>query len=197
MGNPQLEDLDDLDDVTTGARIEAEDTGREDGFADDEVSLEELDESLREEERDAEMAVGGPIDTQHSDGSAYYPLEAQQQGLVYIPPDDPPVLPSDDLQQVEMAAGFGKDVEFEDPRARRSPDRLKGNDWDLQAEIMSILHKSSLTNQMTDVQVRVRNGVAHLSGAVETLDDVDVVCSVVQTAPGITDVQEELIVTSL
>lgn len=194
MPNPQLEDL---DDVRTGERVDADDTGRADGFPGDEISLEELEEELQAHAREAEFEEDGPVDTQHGDGTAYYPLKAQQQGLVYNPPDDPPILPSDDPQGIEIAAGFGKEVVFDDPRAESTPERLAGSDWDVQARIETVLRKSSLTNQMTGVRVRVEGGVAYLSGEVETLDDIDVVCSVVQEIDGVGDVEEELIVTSL
>jgi hypothetical protein len=194
MANPQLEDLDDL---RAGARIEEDDTGQPDGFAGEEISLEQLEEELQAQTREEEMDEDGTVDTQHGDGTAYYPLKAQQQGLVYIPPDDPPILPSDDLQGIEIAAGFGKEVELDDPRPEDTPERLAGNDWDLQARIMTVLRKSSLTNQMTAIQVQVEDGVAYLSGEVETLDDIDIVCSVVQDIDGVKDVEEELIVTSL
>lgn len=194
MPNPKLEDLDDL---RAGARIEAEDTGRPDGFAGDEISLEELEEEMQAQAREDELDEDGPVDTQHGDGTAYYPLKAQQQGLVYIPPDEPPVLPSDDPQGIEIAAGFGKDLVFDDPRGEDTPDRLAGADWDLQARVEAVLRKSSLTNQMTDIKVAVEDGIVYLSGEVETLDDIDVVCSVVQAIDGVEDVEEELIVTSL
>ena len=105
MPNPQLEDL---DDVRTGERIEADDTGRPDGFAGEEISLEELEEELQAQTREEELDEDGTVDTQHGDGTAYYPLKAQQQGLVYIPPDDPPVLPSDDLQQIARQLAASK-----------------------------------------------------------------------------------------
>lgn len=189
--------LDDADNITEGERLGIEDTSIVDEFEGDEISLEALEERLAEEEREAEFDEDGPVDTQHGDGTAYYPLKAQQQGLVYIPPDDPPILPSDDPQGIEIAAGFAKESQFEDPRGEYVPERLAGGDWDLQARIESVLHKSSLTNQMGDVRVQVADGIAYLSGKVETLDDIDVVCSVVQEIDGVVDVEEELIVTSL
>jgi hypothetical protein len=189
--------LDDADNITEGERLGIEDTSIVDEFEEDEISLEALEERLAEEEREAEFDEDGPVDTQHGDGTAYYPLKAQQQGLVYIPPDDPPILPSDDPQGIEIAAGFAKESQFEDPRGEYVPERLAGGDWDLQARIESVLHKSSLTNQMSDVRVQVEDGIAYLSGKVETLDDIDVVCSVVQEIDGVVDVEEELIVTSL
>jgi hypothetical protein len=189
--------LDDADDITEGERLGLEDTSIVDEFEEDEISLEALEERLADEERDAEFDEDGPVDTQHGDGTAYYPLKAQQQGLVYVPPDDPPILPSDDPQGIEIAGGFAKESQFEDPRGEHVPERVAGGDWDLQARIASVLRKSSLTNQMTDVQVQVEDGVAYLSGKVETLDDIDVVCSVIQQIEGVVDVEEELIVTSL
>ena len=88
--------LDDADNITEGERLGIEDTEMLDEFDEDEISYEALEERLAEEERAAEFDEDGPVDTQHGDGTAYYPLEAQQQGLVYVPPDDPPILPSDD-----------------------------------------------------------------------------------------------------
>jgi hypothetical protein len=189
--------LDDADNITEGERLGIEDTSVLDEFEEDEISFEALEERLAEEERAAEFDEDGPVDTQHGNGTAYYPLKAQQQGLVYVPPDDPPILPSDDPQQIEMGVGFAKEAQFEDPRGEYVPERLAGGDWDLQARIVSVLHKSSLTNQMTDVQVQVEDGIVYLSGRVDTLDDIDVVCSVVEQVEGVVDVEEELIVTSL
>lgn len=189
--------LDDAANITEGERLGIEDTSVIDEFDEEEISLEALEERLAEEEREAEFDEDGPVDTQHGDGTAYYPLEAQQQGLVYVPPDDPPILPSDDPQGIEIAAGFAKESQFEDPRGEDVPERLVGGDWDLQARIESVLHKSSLTNQMTEVQVEVEDGIVYLSGKVDTLDDIDVVCSVIQQIDGVVDVEEELIVTSL
>lgn len=189
--------LDDANNVTEGERIGLEDTSILDEFEGDEISFEAIEERMAELEREAEFDEDGPVDTQHGDGTAYYPLKAQQQGLVYIPPDDPPILPSDHPEGIEIATGFAKEAQFEDPRGEYVPERLAGGDWDLQARVEAVLRKSSLTNQMTDVRVQVEDGIVYLSGRVETLDDIDVVCSVVQQIEGVDDVEEELIVTSL
>lgn len=194
MANPPLENPDDL---TTGQRVDFDESDFEPGDAGEEISLEELEEDLIAREQEAEFDEDGRVDTAHSDGTAYYPLKAQQQGLVYIPPDDPPVLPSDDLQGIEIAAGFAKDVELDDSRGEVPPDHVAGGDWDLQARITDMLRKSSLTNYLPDIRVRVRDGVVYLSGRVETLDDIDVVCSLIQDIDGVEDVEEELEVASL
>ena len=53
-------------------------------------SLEALDEA--EEELRREWEAGDMVDTAHTDGSTSNPHQAQEQGLVYDPPSDPPVL---------------------------------------------------------------------------------------------------------
>jgi hypothetical protein len=69
----------------------------------DDYDREEIDS---DDEWEEELAEGTLYDTQHTDGSTHNPEEAWEQGLVYIPPEDPPVLPSDEQQGVEIAAGF-------------------------------------------------------------------------------------------
>jgi hypothetical protein len=189
--------LDDADNITEGERLGIEDTDVLDEFDEEEISYEALEERLEEEERAFEFDEDGPVDTQRGDGTAYYPLKAQQQGLVYDPPDDPPILPSDAPEGIEIAAGFAKETQLEDPRGEDVPQRFAGADWDIQARIVAVLHKSSLTNQMTGIQVEVRDRVAYLSGNVDTLDDIKVVCSTIEQVEGVVDVEEELIVTSL
>ena len=158
-----------------------------------EVSLEELEELSRKRSHELELEVEGRVETQHSDGSAYYPLEADQQGLVYTPPDDPPVLPSATPQGVEMGSGFGKAMEDDDdPRAEILPRRVRNDDADLEEKVIESLRKNGETANMTDIRVRVRNGVVYLSGTVETLDDIDVVGYLVQDIDGVVDVEEEL-----
>jgi len=158
-----------------------------------EVSLEEYEEELQQHARAQEFQEDGPVDTQHGDGSAYYALEAQQQGLVYIPPDDPPVIPSNDPEGIEIAAGFGKAIEEEDdPREENLPDRVINNDSDLEEKIRVALRKNSETAHLTNVIVTVEDGIVYLAGQVETLDDVDLVVTVVGDLEGVVDVEEEL-----
>ncbi len=60
-----------------------------------------------------------------------------------------------------------------------------------------MLRKSSMTNTMPDLHVRVQEGVVFLTGSVETLDDVDVVCSLIENIDGVEEVEENLEVASL
>jgi osmotically-inducible protein OsmY len=157
-----------------------------------EVSLEALEEAAQARAREAEFDEDGRADTQDTDGSAYYPLKAQQQGLVYTPPDDPPVIPGDDLQGAEIAAGFGKTVEGDDSRAAILPDRVAGNDLDLEEQISDLLHKKSTTVDSSRVTVTVEAGVVYLAGVVQTLDDADTLIALVADVEGVVDVEDNL-----
>jgi hypothetical protein len=158
-----------------------------------EVSLEELEDEMADRRRLRDLEVQGPVDTQHSDGSAYYSQEAEMQGLVYTPPDDPPVIPSDDLQGIEIAAGFGQALEEEDdPRPEIVPDRVANNAEDLEEKIRYILRKSSETAHLGEIDVRAESGTVYLGGTVDTLEDIDIVVNLVQEIDGVTFVEEDL-----
>lgn len=163
-----------------------------------EVSLEELEDELADRRRLRDQNVQGPVDTQHSDGSAYYSQAADMQGLVYTPPDDPPVIPSDDLEGAEIAAGFGKALEEEDdPRPEAVPDRVARNVEDLEEKIRYVLRKSSETAHLGELDVQAEGGTVYLSGTVDTLEDIDIVVNLVHEIDGVTYVEEDLEVAML
>jgi hypothetical protein len=159
----------------------------------DEFSLEELEEQISEQRRAYELDEDGPVDTQHSDGSAYDGYIAQQQGLVYTPPDDPPILPSDDLQGAEIASGFGRAMEEADSLLSEDfPERFAERDEHLAEQIRTALRINGETSQHDAIEVEVAEGIVYLKGDVETLDDVDVILTVVRDVPGVVDIEEEL-----
>ncbi len=132
------------------------------------------------------------IDTAHTDGSTTDPHQAQEQGLVYDPPSDPPVLPSDDLQGAEIATGFASSMEASDPGVVDLPDRVDNQDLDLEEDIRMALRFNSETSHLTDVEVMVRNGMAYLSGTVVSEDDIAIVQYLVRDLEGVRDVHNDL-----
>ena len=52
-------------------------------------------------------SLQGLADRDLRDGETDDPYVASQEGLTYIPPTDPPFVPSDDPQGIEIAAGTG------------------------------------------------------------------------------------------
>lgn len=156
----------------------------------EEVSLEELGE---EELSSPDETVDGElIHTQDSDGSTSDPYRAQQQGLVYNPPSDPPVIPSDDLQNADIAAGFEGSVEEGGIEAHDLPDRVDDNDLDIERDLLEAIEINSETTTLEDVYVRVRNGVVFLAGTVPTEDDRAHVDHVVRSHDAVREVRNGL-----
>lgn len=186
---PQREDPDSAMTNLRGEKLVREGTMGDDEPI-EEVSLEELEEIEADLQRDLESDQ--IYDTQHTDGSTTNPEQAEEQGLVYIPPDDPPVIPSDDLQGVEIAAGFGSSLDGEDPRAADLPDQLLGNDEDLEELVMAALAKNSETSTMSEVRVAAQDGVIHLYGVVASDEEMAIIDELVRDLDGVVDVVNHL-----
>jgi hypothetical protein len=156
-----------------------------------EVSYEEMLE-LQDDLHSEETSWGDLIDTQDTDGSTDNVYLAMDQGLVYTPPDDPPVVPSDDLQNVEIAAGFASSIEESGLDVEDLPERVDGNDSDLETNIRDALRYNSETSHLDDVRVYVRNGIVYLKGTVVTEDDISIVDEMVRDIDEVSEVQNDL-----
>lgn len=155
-----------------------------------EMSLEALDEATERinREQDAE----GLIATKYTDGSTSNPADAEEQGLVYTPPSDPPVLASDNSQGAEIAAGFAPSMEESNPDVEVLPARVDNNDLDLEDDIVTVLRYNSETANLDDVSVRVRDGIAYLRGNVYSNEDLAIVQGIIEDLDGVVDVVNEL-----
>jgi hypothetical protein len=154
-----------------------------------EVSFEEILEL--QDELEGDDTLGDIIDTAHSDGSTENVQVAMDQGLVYTPPTDPPVVPSDDLQGAEIAAGFASSIEDE-LEVENLPESVDDNDADIEEDIRRLLRYNSETTHLDDVRVYVRNGVAYLRGTVMDDDDVSLVEEFVRDMDVVEEIENEL-----
>lgn len=155
------------------------------------VSFEELME-LQDELSKQDVSTGDLIKTQDTDGSTTDPALAQEQGLVYFPPNDPPVVPSDDLQGVEIAAGFATSMEDVDLDVLHLPDRVDDNDADLEENVRTALRYNSETMHLDNVRAYVRNGIVYLRGTVVSEDDITIVDEMMRDIDAVIDVNNEL-----
>jgi hypothetical protein len=153
-----------------------------------EVSFEELLEL--QDENEEEDSLGDIIRTANTDGSTDNVQVAMDQGLVYEPPMDPPVVPSDDLQGVEIAAGFGSSIEDEYD-AEDLPES-SDDDTEIEEDIRKALYYNSETTHLDDVRVYVRDGVAYLRGTVEDEDDIAIVDQFIRDLDFVDDIQNDL-----
>jgi hypothetical protein len=158
----------------------------------EEISLEELAELEESVDPECDLAMEDIVDTQHWYRYTYNPHLAQDQGLVYIPPEDPPVLPAEDPEGIRVATGFAPSMEEADPDVEELPPHVDDNDLDLEEDICIALQNNSETSHLTGVHVRVRNRVAWIRGLAETEDDIGHVADVVASLKGVRDVVIDL-----
>jgi len=156
-----------------------------------EVSFEELMEL--QDEMDGDDSLGDLIDTRHTDGSTDNVQVAMEQGLVYTPPTDPPVVPSDDLQGVEIAAGFASSIEDES-EVENLPEAVDDNDSDAEDDIRKALYYNSETTHLEAVRVDVLNGIAYLRGKVLDEADIDIVEEFVRDLEAVDQIRNEIVV---
>ncbi|MCC6457750.1 MAG: BON domain-containing protein [Caldilineaceae bacterium] len=157
-----------------------------------EVSLEEILEL--QDEMEGDDSLGDIIDTGTTDGSTNNVQMAMDQGLVWDPPTDPPVIPSDDLQGVEIAAGFASSIDGDDGdlEVENFPDRVDDNDSDLEDDLRRALRYNSETSHLENIRVYVRNGIVYLRGTVLDDDDISIVDEFIRDTKNVRGVRNEL-----
>lgn len=167
--------------------------GHEFDFDDDESTAVHESEL---EEYEEDIAAEYTIKTKYTDGSTWDPSETMSethnQGLVYTPPTDPPVIPSDSLEGVEVAAGFAPSMEESHPDVLDLPDSVDNNDDELADDVREALRLNSETQHLDDIHVFVADGVVTVRGTVETEDDLGRAEAIITDLPGVRDVISEV-----
>lgn len=121
-------------------------------------------------------------------------LEAIEEGYTYIPPTDPPVVPSQegDYDNAEVASGFSASSIEEEYSVDTHSNALPADD-EMQARVReALLADSSTSNYAHRIAIAVRNGVVTLRGVVDDLVDSDNLLAVAGYVEGIDDVIDEL-----
>jgi hypothetical protein len=135
------------------------------------------------------------IKTKYTDGSTWDPSETMSethnQGLVYTPPTDPPVVPGG-AENAEIGAGFAPSMEDTDPDELDLPDTVDNNDWDLVEDIKEALRLNSETHHLDDIHIEVEDGVVTVRGTVDTMDDLGRAEEIISDLPGVRDVISEV-----
>lgn len=123
---------------------------------------------------------------------------AAEEGIPYVPPTDPVVRPSAAAQGLAIVGGFGTsaDDEYPDLSATTALGDAPPGDEDLREQVIAALRADAATTELV-IAVTVRNGIVHLRGEVQTLDDTEFAEEVAARVPGIHTVVEELTVTAL
>lgn len=130
-------------------------------------------------------------------GETDNPDVAAEEGLTYVPPIDPPVVPSEDRQGAEVASGFGLSALDEPYDEDHHSDVLTAED-EMAARVRDALRADSTTTEYADrLAIGTRGGVIRVRGVVEDIDDSDNVLAVIERVAGVEDIIDELEVRAL
>lgn len=142
-----------------------------------------LDEVEDEEERSySDYEAGAPANPDLRAGETDDPLVAIEEGLAWVPPTDPPIVPSDDANGIDVP---GSDEQDE-------------GESDINARIREALRADSSTSALADrIRIAVIGSTAILRGRVDGIEDSDALVDVASGVDGIEDVRDETEVAGL
>jgi len=126
-------------------------------------------------------------------GETDNPAVAAEEGMTYVPPIDPPVVPDlDDPQGVQVAAGFGGSA-LDEPYDSDHRAELLDAESDATARVREALRADARTSRYADsLAIGTRGSTVALRGVVDDLEDSDNVIEVVNHVSGVADVIDEL-----
>ena len=120
------------------------------------------------------------------------PLIASEEGEVYHPPVDPPVVGVEDDGDPRIAAGFGPESDA-DPFDEDHQATLEASADDMSERVREALLADSLGSTYVDrLRVETAGSVALVEGVVDDLDVMDHLIGVVAQVPGISEVRDRL-----
>jgi hypothetical protein len=136
-------------------------------------------------------------DTELRSGETTDPLVAIEEGEVWIPPSDPPTVPSDDPQGIQIAAGAGvsaTDEPYDDDHRSGELDE----EGSLNARVREALLADAATSTLADrLEIAVVGSTAIIRGPVDGIEDTDAIVEVASRVAGIDDVRDETEVAGL
>ncbi len=139
-----------------------------------------------------EDSLEGLADLDLRDGETDDPNVAAEEGLTYVPPTDPPVIPSADPRDAEVAAGtesssLDEPYDFDHHSTALSPDD------EMTERVREALRADATTSELAEaLGIETRGGVVTLRGLVDDIDDSDNAAAVASTVTGVSEVREEL-----
>jgi len=125
------------------------------------------------------------------------PELAAEEGLAYVPPTDPPVIPADNKEGIEIAAGFGA-TSLDEPYDEDHPSELLTPEDEMTARVREALRADAETSRYADdVGIESDGGLVLLRGMVDDLEDSDALVAVASEVNGVVEVRDELEVPGL
>jgi hypothetical protein len=133
------------------------------------------------------------------EGETADPLLASDEGLTYVPPIDPPVIPgrAGSLANAEVASGLGVSA-LDEPYDEAHHGSFLTEDDEVSARVREALRADSSTWHYADsIAIETRHGVVILRGEVDDLIDNDNVLAVASDVAGVAEVVDGLQVRTL
>jgi hypothetical protein len=128
------------------------------------------------------VSLDALVDSDLREGETDNPLVAIEEGMTYVAPSDPPVVPSDDPEGVDVPGSADTD----------------GAESDINARIREALRADGATSALADrVEIAVIGSTAILRGVVDDLTVGDDLVAVVEQVEGIAEVRDETEVAGL
>ncbi|MCL6429794.1 MAG: BON domain-containing protein [Anaerolineae bacterium] len=132
-----------------------------------------------------------PPEDVESDEPTTDPYAAIDEGRIYYPPEDPPILPSERLRDADIAIGFATSADDAPLEVEDVPERFDSSDYDIAERVAQALRLHSATSDL-DIKVQVQDGIVTLRGHVDTLQDVAAVEDIASEVEGVVEVREQL-----
>jgi hypothetical protein len=130
-------------------------------------------------------------ETELREGETDDPLEATEEGLTYVPPVDPPVVPGEDGEP-EIASGFG-DSALSEPYDQDHHSELLPTDDEVSDRVREAIRAESATSEYADtVEIETAGGIVRLRGVVADLVDEENLVDAAERVTGVTEVIDEL-----
>jgi BON domain-containing protein len=125
-------------------------------------------------------------------GETIDPLLASQEGLAWIPPTDPVVIPDDSPDGIRVAAGFGTTALDEPYDADHHGDLLPAED-EMTDRVREALRADAATSRYADaLKIDTEGGIATIRGTVDDILDSDDIVAVASEVTGIVEVRDHL-----
>jgi hypothetical protein len=147
---------------------------------------------------DEALRLDDLTDSELREGETSDATEATEEGLTWVPPTDPPVVPDfDDPQGVKVAAGFGVSADDEPFDSSHRAELLTAED-DTDARVREALLADAATSAYAEsLIIGSRDGTIVVRGVVDDIDDTDNIVDVITRVTGVDEVIDELEVRGL
>lgn len=132
-----------------------------------------------------------PPEEVESDEPTTDPYAAIDEGRIYYPPEDPPILPSERLRDADIGIGFATSADDAPLEVEDVPERFDSSDYEIAQRVAEALRLHSATSDL-NIKVQVQDGVVTLRGHVDTLQDIAAAEDIASEVDGVVEVREQL-----